>query len=319
MTISVVVPTLKGGPRLDRLLQSLRAQTVDHETLVVNNGLSLELDHVFPEADVLDLRANLGFSRAVNLGAHHVGGDVLVLLNDDVVCEPTFLEELAGALAPARGVVMAAAVLLTPDEPWLIDSAGMQLDTTLLPFDFLNGEPVVALEDAPDPIGPSAAAAAFNRELFLTVGGFDERLFAYWEDVDLVLRLRRLGARCALAREAFGTHEHSATLGSGSREKNYLMGFGRSYVLRKWSVLTPRRLAKVLLHDATVCVGQAVLDHNAVGIRGRLDGYRAAREVASLPYPNEALASAPHAAAGTLARRARRRARLSRRRETARA
>ena len=44
-----------------------------------------------------------------------------------------------------------------------------------------------------DPIGPSAAAAAFDRAAFLAVGGFDERLFAYWEDVDLVLRLRAAG------------------------------------------------------------------------------------------------------------------------------
>ena len=80
---------------------------------------------------------------------------------------------------------------------------------------------------------------AFDRATFLSVGGFDESLFAYWEDVDLVLRLRRLGLRCALAPEAIGDHEHSATLGSGSARKNYLMGYGRGYVLRKWGVLTP--------------------------------------------------------------------------------
>ena len=79
----------------------------------------------------------------------------------------------------------------------------MQLDRTLLVFDYLNGEPVACLDDGvPDPIGPSGAAAAFDRTAFLSAGGFDENLFAYWEDVDLVLRMRLEGARCALARDA---------------------------------------------------------------------------------------------------------------------
>ncbi len=99
----------------------------------------------------------------------------------------------------------------------LIDSAGMELDRTLLVFDYLNGEPLTVLDrPVDDPVGPSGAAAAFDRETFVSAGGFDENLFAYWEDVDLVLRLHRLGARCALAADAIGDHEHSATLGSGS-------------------------------------------------------------------------------------------------------
>ena len=89
-----------------------------------------------------------------------------------------------------------------------------------------------------DPLGPSGAAAAFDRAAFLECGGFDERLFAYWEDVDLVLRLRLAGARCVLVPDARAVHSHSATLGSGSARKNYLTGFGRGYVLRKWGVLS---------------------------------------------------------------------------------
>jgi glycosyltransferase involved in cell wall biosynthesis len=187
----------------------------------------------------------------------------------------------------------------------------MELDRTLLVFDYLNGEPLSVLDgDVPDPVGPSAAAAAFDRATFRAVGGFDERLFAYWEDVDLVLRLRRLGLRCALAADARGDHEHSATLGSGSSRKNYLMGYGRGYVLRKWQVLSPRRLPGVLLRESVLCAGQALVDRNLAGVRGRLRGYRATTELERYPSGSE-LDRGPGALA-TLRRRARRRARLRR-------
>ena len=139
-----------------------------------------------------------------------------MLLNDDCVCDPGYVEAIVAPLDPAAGVTMAAGVMREARDPARIDTAGMQLDRTLLVFDYLNGEPVACLDrGVPDPIGPSGAAAAFDREAFLSAGGFDENLFAYWEDVDLVLRMRLEGARCALARDATGVHHHSATLGLG--------------------------------------------------------------------------------------------------------
>ena len=59
----------------------------------------------------------------------------------------------------------------------------------------------------------------------------------------------RAGAAAGSPRTRAGTHEHSATLGSGSARKNYLMGFGRGYLLRKWGVLTPRRLPAILARE----------------------------------------------------------------------
>jgi GT2 family glycosyltransferase len=313
---SVIVPSVEGGQRLRRLLDSLAGQGTGHETIVVDNGsaqgaVSGACDG-HPEVEVVRLDRNAGFSRAVNIAARRAAGDALVLLNDDCVCDPGFVEAITEPLDPAGGVVMAAGVMRDGRDAALIDSAGMELDRTLLVFDYLNGEPVSRLDGAvPDPIGPSAAAAALDRETFLDAGGFDEGLFAYWEDVDLVLRLVRRGCRCVLARGAIGTHAHSATLGSGSARKNYLMGFGRGYVLRKWGVTrSPSRIAAVLARDAVLCAGQAVVDRNLAGARGRIHGYRAARPTED--FPAAAVAARPPGSVATLRRRAARRARLRR-------
>ena len=314
MNATIIVPTRLGGARLERLLDSLARQTITSRTIVVDNAApvgvaELVARHEF--AEHLRLEENVGFGRAVNLAAAQSDTDALVLVNDDCVCEPRFVEELATALDPAAGVVMAAGVLVEAHDSETVDTAGMELDETLLVFDYLNGMPVSSLgPETPAPIGPCAAAAAFDRTAFAEAGGFDENLFAYWEDVDLVLRLVRAGGRCALAPAARATHEHSATLGSGSREKNYLTGFGRGYVLRKWSVLeSPRRAARVLIGDGVICGGQLLFDRTPAGVRGRFDGFLAAAEAPPQPYPKASLHSRT-ASPPSFARRLRRRSRL---------
>jgi GT2 family glycosyltransferase len=311
---SVIVPTMSGIARIRPLLDSLRDQIGGNELIVVDNGSGdpeiAAIGSEFPNAAVIRLESNAGFSRAVNMAAAQAAGDRLILINDDCVCDPGFVEALSAAIDPAAGVTMAASVMRDPANPWLIDSAGMRLDRTLLVFDYLNGRPMSLLDDrVPDPIGPSAAAAAFDRDAYLAVGGFDERIFAYWEDVDLVIRMRRRGGRCVLAAAARGTHDHSSTLDSGSARKNYLMGFGRGYVLRKWRVMSPARTPAVLAREAVICAGQMVVDRNIAGVRGRLRGFRAAPSPA--PYPAEiGLESEPWEMMRTFAARARRRARI---------
>lgn len=309
-TATVVIPTVSPARALEAV-RSLAEAGQGFETIVVDNGTgSSELVRGAAGLDgarVLVLEENLGYSKAVNRAARQAQGDVLILINDDSVVGPGYVERITAALDPGQGHVMAAGVMCDAGSPDLIESAGIELDWTLLAFDYLNGEPVEILDrGVADPIGPSGSNAAYWRDAFLEIGGFDERIFAYLEDVDLALRLRRAGGSCRLARTARGLHEHSATLGSGSRRKDYLMGYGRGYLLRKWNVITPRRLPGIAARELYLGLGQVLFDRNLGGVHGRLDGLRATRPTE--PYPGP-LADPPTLLA-TLRRRWRRRSRL---------
>jgi N-acetylglucosaminyl-diphospho-decaprenol L-rhamnosyltransferase len=318
---SVIVPSLTGD-RLDSLLDSLAAQTEAHQVIVVDNGsadgLVQRSCERHPGVDRVRFERNLGFSRAANAGAARADGSVLLMVNDDVVCDPPFVAELAGAIEPEAGVTMATGVLRDAQDPGLIETAGVELDHTLLAFDYLNGEPVSILDhDVPDPPCPVGAAAAFDREAFRAVGGFDERIFAYWEEVELSLRMIRHGGRCKLVPRAQGTHRHASTLGAGSVGKNYLTGFGRGYVLRKWNAITPRRLPAILAREIGVCLAHALVDRNLASVRGRVRGYRAARPTE--PYPAELFTqSRGPSAIAQLGARVRRRRTLGRQRASGR-
>ena len=313
MTVPTVTPSLAV-----HLVDSLARSGGRFETIVVDNGTGApELDDAASRLEggrVMRLGENLGYSRAVNKAARSAQGDLLVLLNDDSVVDPGFVERIAGALEPVAGVVMAAGVMRDSGAPDRIETAGLEIDHTLLAYDYLNGEPFEVLGGpVADPVGPSGAAAAFTRDAFLEAGGFDEALYAYLEDVDLVLRLRRAGGHCRLARDARGTHEHSATLGAGSARKDYLAGYGRGYLLRKWGVVTPRRLPSVLIRELGQTAVQATMDRNLGPIRGRVAGLRAGRR--SEPYPPPGVLGDAPSLASSARRRWRRRARLRRRTE----
>jgi len=222
MQPTVYIPNLDGAGRLRLALASLEAQTAECRIVVADNASSdgsVEMTEAeFPEVEVVRMSRNRGFGTALNEAIRAIGGDPLILLNNDTECEPTFVAEMVAAAE--RGAEMVAGVLVQHQQPELIDSAGIQVDAhTLMAFDYLRGEPLAALDGAPAPFAPSGGAALFRREPFEAAGGFDERIFLYYEDLDLALRMRRGGARCVLAHSARARHVGSATLGDHAAQK----------------------------------------------------------------------------------------------------
>jgi GT2 family glycosyltransferase len=275
---AVYIPNFDGGELLVRALESLRAQTREVDVVVVDNGSRDGSDATvaerFPEVALLRLGENLGFGAALNRAVTAHPGDPLILLNNDAVAEPTFVEALLDRLGD--GIDSVAGVLVQERNPGLVDSAGVVADATLMGFDHLHGEPLAALADAPDPLGPTGGAALYRHAAFTAAGGFDERIFLYYEDLDLALRLAARGGRCRLAGDARALHAYSASLGAASGAKYARTGWSRGYMLRRYGVMRDPRLAlRAIACEAAICAGQLLRDHTAEGLTGRVRGFRA--------------------------------------------
>jgi GT2 family glycosyltransferase len=274
---AVYIPHFNGTERLARTLRSLQGQTRPVDVVLVDNGStdeSVELVRAeFPEVAVLALERNIGFGPALNRAVAAHPAERLILLNNDVECEPRFVEALEDQLG--EDVHSVAGVLVQERSPDLIDSAGVVADATLMGFDHLHGEPLAAALDAPDPLGPTGGAALYRRDAFEAVSGFDERIFLYYEDLDLALRMAAAGASCRLAPEARALHAYSASLGAASGAKFARTGWSRGYMLRRYGVMSRPRLAlRALACEGAICAGQLLIDHTAQGIGGRLRGWR---------------------------------------------
>lgn len=277
MQPAIYIPNYNGSKQLGRALHSLGEQTRRVDVVVVDNGSSDDsvalVRREFSEVSVLELGENLGFGPAINRAVAERPADPVILLNNDVECEPRFAEALLDGLG--AGVQAVAGVLVQERSPERIDSAGVVADATLMGFDYLHGEPLAAALTADDPLGPTGGAALYRRDAFEAVGGFDERIFLYYEDLDLALRIAATGGRCRLAGEARALHAYSASLGAGTGQKFARTGWSRGYMLRRYGVMSHPGLAlHTLACEGAICAGQLLMDHTAKGLRGRLRGWR---------------------------------------------
>lgn len=287
----MIVPTYQGRHHLEQLLPSLQEQTLPHEVIVVDNGSTdgthtlLELR--WPQVRIISLPDNRGFGKAANAGVAAANTQTVVLLNNDTVCTPTFLERLVAALDPEGGVVMASPILVRAGAEDRIDTAGIVLDRTLHGFNHLYGERVEVLEDgAFDPLAPCGGAAAFDRSAFLDIGGFDPAFFAYLEDVDLGIRCVARGWKCQLVPTAIGIHAHSGTLGEGSPAKNRLTAWGRGYIVGKYRLhKKPHLFLWATVGEGVMAAGKAIVDRDLSSTKAFVVGLRTGLRVPAEPFP----------------------------------
>ena len=279
--IDVVIPTWNGRDMLERCLESLAAQSVEHRTIVVDNGSTDDTSGLvrskFPDVVLVELDRNYGFAGGVNRGVEQGDAPIVVLVNNDVECDPQFLERLVAPLSVAE-VGMVTGLLLRPGRS-VIDSYGIECDATLSAYARFAGAPYPqTVLDEVNLLGPSGGAAAYSREAFEAAGGFDEGMFAYMEDVDLALRLRGLGRVAAGAPDATGIHLGSATFGRRSRAQVEISGASRAYMLRKYGVLGEglKTAAWTIAVEAGVTVVDTIARRDLAAARGRISGWQAA-------------------------------------------
>ena len=144
---------------------------------------------------------NTGFAYAANRGIEAATGELVALINTDVVLSPDWLQRMTAALTARPGAAPAASAackMLSLREPTVLYDAGDILRRDGACEQRGRFMPDVGAYDEPGEVfGACAGAALYRRDAVLGVGGFDERYFAYLEDVDLALRLRLAGWTCA--------------------------------------------------------------------------------------------------------------------------
>ena len=203
MDISFIIINYRSRDFLKPCIESIikRVKNFSFEIIIVNND-EFPLDNFFAldKIKIIEQNKNRGFAQASNLGTKKASGRILFFLNADT----EILSQNIGSIIKTFNNAAVGAVspkLILPDgspQPW---GAGYKITALSIiknNLGFIKDKVVWEKNEATVVDWASGAALAVKKEVFEKCGGFDEKFFMYFEDVDLCNCIRKMGKKIIL-------------------------------------------------------------------------------------------------------------------------
>jgi hypothetical protein len=248
-TLSVLIVTWNSREELARSLPALLPELGEGDELIVVDNDSADgtpeaVAELAPAARVVRSGANLGFAAACNLGAEHVLGELLVILNPDAAPRAGWGEAIRRPWLERRGWAAWQALVAEGDGA-TINSAGNPVHFTGIVWAGRHGRPLAEAPAAGEVTALSGACLAIPRDNWTQTGGFPGDYFLYHEDVDLSLRLRLAGG--ALGIEPAAVVDHDYEFGAREHKWRWLERNRHAFLLRAYPASLLVLLAPALL------------------------------------------------------------------------
>ncbi len=240
--VSVVIPNFNGEKLLEENLPFvLHAKTNEEnhisEIIVVDDYSSDQsvqiLKTKFPEIKLIKHKINKGFSSSVNTGVRSAKGELIALLNTDVIPGEDFLVTV---LPHFENKNVFAVSLHEKSYGW---ARGIFKDG------FIVHEPGPEDNKIHNTFWVNGGSGVFRKLHWLKLGGMDEKLLSpfYWEDIDLCYRAAKRGWLLLWEPKAIVTHIHEATI-SKLPGKSTQRIMERNQLLFIWKNLTSNALSQ---------------------------------------------------------------------------
>ncbi|MEV6441666.1 glycosyltransferase [Amycolatopsis sp. NPDC051716] len=219
--VSVIVVNYHGADDTITCLRALAEHDyAELELICVDNSAdeaeAARIRDAVPQAQVVEAGRNTGFAGGCNLGAKHAKGTVLGFLNNDARPAPGWVSAAVAELRAQPRVAAVASKVLD----W--DGTGTDfVDGGLTWFGMgykrhagspLEDVPAAEHEVAKDVLFGTGSALFVRASVFAELGGFDERFFMFYEDVDLGWRLNLRGWRVRYVPASQAFHRHHGTM-----------------------------------------------------------------------------------------------------------
>lgn len=206
--LTYCVLDIDGGAMLERCVDSIRSQTQPGPVIIVDNGSRTPVSERITGTGIVRFEENRGFAGGANAAMRIVTTPFVAFVNNDVVLDPRWGETVLRSLESPR-VAVAQSIVLRADGR--VDSAGIEIFRGRF-RQVGYGEELSRVVKQSEPWGIAGTAFIIRRDV-VEDDLFAERLFAWYEDVDLAARLRSAGWSAALVPEPLAVH-----LGSASSE-----------------------------------------------------------------------------------------------------
>jgi len=233
---SIVIPNWNGEELLKKNLPAVLRTGAD-EVIVVDDGSTDGSREYIKQLTSYELRIktifnkkNLGFAASVNKGVKAAKGEIVVLLNNDVVPEEKFLKPLEEDFGDPK---VFAVSLGEPQWSW---AKGKWIRG------FIEHEPGEKTKAPHISFWASGGSGAFRKEIWEKLGGMDELYHPfYWEDVDLSYRAWKRGYKVIWNPRAVVYHKHEGTISRFSKKYVNLIA-ERNRLLFIWKNITSPKM-----------------------------------------------------------------------------
>jgi len=243
--VAVVILNHNGKHLLAKFLPSVIQHSHPHRLVVVDNasedGSVDFLRQHHPQIQCIQLRHNEGFARGYNLALQAIQATYYVLLNTDVEVTARWITPIIQLMEQNPTIGACQPKILSYHQKNKFEYAGAGggfIDS--LGYPFCRGRLFSTLEvdqgqynDTREVFWASGACFFVRASAFRAVGGFDERFFAYYEEIDLCWRMQRQGFKIYYCGQSQVYHVGSATMGSTNPYKAYLNFRNRALTLYK--------------------------------------------------------------------------------------
>ncbi|GKU31657.1 glycosyltransferase family 2 protein [Clostridium folliculivorans] len=235
---SIVIANWNGENLIGKCLDSLVYQEFKKfKVYIVDNGSkdrSIDIIESFKnvlDIELIRLERNTGFAYANNVGilrAFNDNNPYIVTLNNDLKVEKSCFKKLEQFIHDNNEYDAFQITMVNYYNKDLVDASGLYFNKRNFVSQLGYGMNVNDINKMPiDIAGPCAGAAVYSKKSLQEVRCgediFDSSFFAYFEDVDLALRLRSFGFKTALIKDARVYHMHSATGKKESPFKEYYL------------------------------------------------------------------------------------------------
>jgi GT2 family glycosyltransferase len=241
----VVILNYNGKELLQEFLPQAVQYSAPYPIVVVDNastdGSIPYLTAYCPTITCLQHTKNEGFARGYNLALHTIKAHYYILLNADVQVTPNWIEPVLQLMESNTTLAACQPKILSYLQKNAFEYAGAAggfID--LLGYPFCRGRLFNTLEldqgqydDSREVFWASGACIFLRAHAFWEVGGFDERLFAYYEEIDLCWRFQQHGYRIYCQGHSKVYHLGHGTFGKTNPRIAYLKFRNRALVLYK--------------------------------------------------------------------------------------
>lgn len=238
--ISAIVLNWNGKEVIFDCLESLLVQDYpQREIIVVDNGSvdgSLEMvrERYQGKIRLIENGVNLGFAGGCNVGIRAAEGEFIALINSDSSLNPDWMTKMVQGIRLSPKVGMCACKIYFWKYKGYIENMGQTISRD--GFGRTRGrlEKDTGQYDKRRAVFcPSGCAALYRRKMLDECGLFDEKFFAYADDIDIGLRGRLMGYVCHCISDAVAHHRLSASFGLLSPLKAFLLERNRLWVVIK--------------------------------------------------------------------------------------